>query len=52
MHIGSVPWNNEPVIVHWEDKWHKIVALDIGYNFDFTVDFGLRGEGGESWYYL
>ena len=35
MHIGSAPWNNKMVTVHWEEKWRRIVALDIGCNFDY-----------------
>ena len=41
MHIGSVPWYNEFLIVHLGDMWRTIVALDIGCSFDFAVDFGL-----------
>ena len=44
MHNGSAPWNNESVIVHWEDKWCEIITLDIGCRFDFAVDFGLPGK--------
>ena len=44
MHIESVPWNNKMVTVYWEDKWHWIVALDIGGRFEFAVDSGLPGK--------
>ncbi len=44
MHIGSAPWNNELVIVHWEDKWCRIIALVIGCRFDLAVAFGLLGK--------
>jgi len=44
MHIGSVPWNNELVIVHLEDKWCKIVALDIGCSLTLAVDSKLPGK--------
>ena len=44
MHIGSVPWNNEPIISHLEDKWCWIVALNIGYRFDSVVDSRLLGK--------
>jgi len=38
MHIGSVPWDNDPITVCWEDKWRRIVALDI--RCDFECDGG------------
>jgi len=50
MHIGSVPWNNDLVTVHWEDKWCRIVALDIRCKFEFGSSFCTSYEGGESWY--
>ena len=37
MHIESVPWNNEAVIFHLEDNWRRIIALDIGCQFDLVV---------------
>jgi len=40
MNIGSVPWNIEPITVHEEDKWCRIIALDIGCKFDLAGDFG------------
>ncbi len=44
MHIESVPWNNELTTVHWEDRWRRIIALEIGCKFDFAVDSGLLGK--------
>jgi len=39
MHIRSVSSNNESVVVHCEEKWCKIVALDIGWRFTFSSGF-------------
>ena len=44
MHVGSVPWNNESVTVHLEDKWRRILALEIGCSLTLVADFGLPGE--------
>ena len=44
MHIGSPPWNNEPITINWEDKWRGIIALAIGWKFDFAVDCRLPGK--------
>ena len=50
--IGSVPWNNELVTIHSADKWHMIVALDIGCRIDFVNVLWISWEGDESRYYL
>jgi len=44
MHIGIALWNNELVTDHWEEKWHRIVALDIGCKFYFAMDYGILGK--------
>ena len=44
--LGSVSWKNEPVIVHCEDKWRRIIALEIGCRFHLAVDSGLLERRG------
>ena len=44
IHIGSVPWNIEVLIVHWEDMCHDIIALKIGWKFGLVVDSRLIGK--------
>jgi len=41
IHIESVPWNNEQIVVHLEDKWRRIIVLHIDANLtlQWILDF-------------